>query len=35
MFQLRARDTQGVILKDVKSEDNKIVAVTKYIEDVE
>ncbi|MGF0040242.1 DNA gyrase subunit A [Peptoniphilaceae bacterium SGI.131] len=31
----KGRDTQGVILKDVKSEDNKIVAVTKYIEDVE
>lgn len=31
----KGRDTQGVILKDVKDEDDRIVACAKYIEDVE
>lgn len=31
----KGRDTQGVILKDVKSEEDRIVACAKYIEDVE
>lgn len=31
----KGRDTMGVKIRDVQSEDDKIVAVTKYIEDIE
>ena len=31
----QGRDTQGVKLKDVKADDDKIVAMTKYIEDID
>lgn len=32
---VKGRDTQGVIIKDVNKEDDKIVAVAKYVNDVE
>ncbi len=31
----KGRDTMGVIIKDVKKDEDKIVAVTKYVEDIE